>query len=99
MYLIILQILIIIAGVSAKLLVGSRGYGRRRRGYMVGIVSEFLWLGLFIHQGLPLMVVLCFLYAVAWCTGLYRHPKQPESLHYIGQDYWDKNEKEYKEHS
>jgi hypothetical protein len=76
MWLIVLQLVIIAMGTTAKVLVGSRKYNKRRWGYIVGISTEVLWAVLFIATKLPLMVGLCFLYTFGWWTGLHRHPRR-----------------------
>lgn len=76
MWLIILQVVIIIMGTSAKILVGSRKYNMRRLGYIVGISTEALWAILFWQTKLPLMLLLCVLYSFGWWTGLHRHPRE-----------------------
>ncbi len=76
MFMILLQILIIVSGTSAKLMVGSRKYHTRRWGYILGVCTEVLWSILFYYTKLPLMVGLSGLYAIAWYAGLHRHPRK-----------------------
>lgn len=66
---ILLQILTTLFGVGAIWIVG-RKKSWNRWGYIVGIVSQFFWLILFIHFGQYFMLIAILCYTYAWVVGL-----------------------------
>ena len=75
---ILLQIIILVLGISAVLIVG-RPEDWKKWGFVVGLVSQIFWAILFIESKQYFMIIGVVFYSIVWLIGFVNNIKVKES--------------------